>query len=659
MLSQENAIDNLMQIIVDQSLSNEDEENFQFDQIRDELEKIYLHPININSKEFEVFLRTGIINSSQYAAIEDHILKYGRIIAIEELGQIQELDKEFILLIKPFIHFENLAALPELKNAALFNDLKSDLTIHYQRTLQSREGYKGKDPFYQGDPSRMMIKYSSRFYKKWRLGINLEKDAGEAMQFNLNKSKYGFDQISAFLMYSGSGKLKSLIVGDYQIGFGQGLTFWRGFSFGKSSNTVPVRKVNAGIKAHTGLDEFNYLRGLAFTLSNSHFTLISFFSYRKLDANAIDSTYSVFSSLIESGYHRSLSELDNEGRLGEVLWGSHLKYRSRLFDFGISYANQNLSAKIAPNPNLYAVNYFSGNTNTLIGMDADLSFNNGHAFFEISRSANNAYAFLAGMVITMDPKFSFSLIHRSYSSAFQSISSNAFSESASIQNEIGTYLGAELKISRKTMLNAYFDIFKFPWIKSRIPFPSSTGSDFLLRLTHKVSKKLISSLRYRVKTDQQKATGSNLVQSRIRHQIRLENEHSINRNIKLRYRFEFQNLDFIKVQSGYLFFIDMIFQSLEKPYSFSFRYALFNTDNYDSRIYAYERDAYFTYSVRPYFYRGQKIYFNFKYRMKRYFTFFFRISQVTYPFNSTIGSANDLINGNRLSEFTFQIRIRW
>jgi len=398
---------------------------------------------------------------------------------------------------------------------------------------------------------------------------------------------------------------------------------------------------------------------MAFALSNTHFTLMSFFSYRKLDANAIDSTYSTFSSIVESGYHRSLSEMDNEGRLGEILWGSHLKYRSRLLDIGISYADQMLSANIENNSNLYANNSFSGNKNRLIGMDADLSFNNGHAFCEISRSANNAYAFLAGTVITPDPKFSFSLLHRSYSSAFQSISSNAFSESSSIQNEIGTYLGAELKFSRKTMLNAYFDVFKFPWIKSRIPIPSSSGSDFLLRLTHKVSKRLISSLRYRVKSDQQKATGSNLVQSRIRHQLRVENEHALNPNIKLRYRFEFQNLDFIKVQSGYLFFIDMIFQSIEKPYSFSFRYALFNTDNYDTRIYAYERDAYFTYSVRPYFYQGQKIYFNFKWRMQRYFTFFFRISHVTYPFNTTIGSSNDLINGNRLSEFTFQIRIRW
>lgn len=648
-----------MEIIADQELYNEEEESFQLDQIRDELEKIYLHPININSKEFEVFLRIGIINSSQYVAIEDHILKYGRIIAIEELGQIKELDKEFILLIKPFIRFENLASLPELKNAALFNDLKNDLTIHYQRMLQKREGYKGIEPFYLGDPSRIMIKYSSRFYKKWRLGLNLEKDAGEAMQFDFKRSKYGFDQQSAFLMYSGSGKLKSLILGDYQIGFGQGLTFWRGFTFGKSSNTVPVRKVGAGIKAHTGLDEFNYLRGIAFTLSNTHFTLMSFFSYRKLDANAIDSTYSTFSSIIESGYHRSISELDNEGRLGEILWGSHLKYRSRRFDIGISYADQSLSAEIAVNPNLYAINSFSGNKNRLIGMDADLSFNNGHAFFEISRSANNAYAFLAGTVITPDPKFSFSLIHRSYSSAFQSISSNAFSESSSNQNEIGTYLGAELKFSRKTMLSAYFDMFKFPWIKSRIPISSTTGSDFLLRLTHKSSKKLISSLRYRLKSDQQKETGSNLVQSRIRHQIRLENEHSINPNIKLRYRFEFQNLDFIKVRNGYLFFIDMIFQSLEKPYSISLRYALFNTDDYDTRIYAYERDAYFTYSVRPYYYKGQKIYFNFKWRMKRYFTFFFRISHTTYPFNTSIGSANDLIAGNELSEFTFQIRIRW
>ena len=52
-------------------------------------------------------------------------------------------------------------------------------------------------------------------------------------------------------------------MGDYQIMFGQGLTFWSGRAFGKSADVINIKKNPLGIKAYTSVDENLFMRGAA------------------------------------------------------------------------------------------------------------------------------------------------------------------------------------------------------------------------------------------------------------------------------------------------------------------------------------------------------------------------------------------------------------
>lgn len=658
MNGQDYAVDNLIEIINDQNFFDEEIEFIDLSQLRFELERIQAHPININSKEIEIFLRLGILSLNQFNAIQNYISSYGKIIALEELLQIQELDKELIKNLKPFIQFEKIIELKDFSKGRIFKESKNDFTIHYQRILQASSAFQGSTPKYIGDPSRIMIKFSSKLYKRWRFGLNLEKDSGENFAWNLPSSKVGFDHTSAYLFYSGTGFIKNIVLGDFQIGFGQALTFWRRLSFGKSSNAVSIRKVAKPIRPHTGIDEFNFLRGIALHLKKNNMSAISFLSYRKLDAHLKDSTANTYNSLISSGYHRSLGEISNAGKITELIFGGHFMFQTNKFKSGITYAHQMLSGLIVPESELYAINYFSGNENFTLGINLDYLFNNGHVFSELSTSKNMGKALLIGSVLTLDPNFSISLLHRFYSKKYQPISSSAFGESGKNQNESGIYLGIELKFSRKSMLNAYYDLYSFPWIKNRVP-SLSEGEEVLFKFSHKTSKSLVTIIRYRFKKSKIKIPGSKDFSIQYRQQIRLENKHNINSLIELRYRLELHYLKALESKAGYLFYIDIILQSPEKPYSISMRYALFDTDDYNTRIYAYERDVYYAYSIRPYFYKGQKVYLNLKWRARRFFTFVFRISNTRYPFDSTIGSGINLIESSTKTEFTFQLRMRW
>ena len=656
--SQEIEIENLIEIIINQNMNDEKDNIIDIALLQSELERLQQHPININSNDFEIFLRIGILTSNQYSAIQDHIKNYGQLLAIEELQQIRALDISLIKNLKPFISFNGISEIKTILTDNIVKESKKDLTIHYQRTVQKITAYMGPEPIYLGDPSRIMIKFSSRFYKRWKFGLNLEKDAGERFNWKIKEKKVGFDHVSAYLNYNGKGLIKSIIIGDFQVGFAQGLCYWRGFSFGKSSSSVPIRKIAFGIRPHTGMDEINYLRGLGIKIGNDRIQNTSFVSYRSLDAIPLDSTLSSYRSILTSGYHRSALEINYASSLVEISWGNHFTYSLSNLDVGFTYAHQLLQNDLSAKKELYAFHYFSGKENYTFGMNADLTFNNAHLFAEVSRSANGSVAYLIASVITLDPRFSFSVLHRNYPTNYQAISSSAFGEASRNQNEKGIYFGIEFKLSRKTLINAYVDLYQFPWIRSAAVSPT-IGNEWLFKITHKSTKRLISSFQYRYEKDELKIPGIIANSSRTRHRLRIQNEHSINSSIKLRYRLELHYLAFIEKRSGYLFYTDLIIQSPDKPYTISLRYALFNTDDYTSRIYAYERDAYFSYSIKPYFNRGQKVYLLAKWSMNRLFTFVFRIAHSRFPYQSTIGSSNDLIEGNQRTDLTFQLRMRW
>jgi hypothetical protein len=115
-----------------------------------------------------------------------------------------------------------------------------------------------------------MVRLKAQVNPKISWGLNLENDAGEVFRFDVEKHKLGPDHSSLFFSYAGSGKIQRIIIGDYQAGFGQGLAFWKGMAFGKSANSVPVRKVRAGIRPYAGNNEFEFLRGFALELKLSN-----------------------------------------------------------------------------------------------------------------------------------------------------------------------------------------------------------------------------------------------------------------------------------------------------------------------------------------------------------------------------------------------------
>ena len=118
----------------------------------------------------------------------------------------------------------------------------------------------------------------------------------------------------------------------------------------------------------------------------------------------------------------------------------------------------------------------------------------------------------------------------------------------------------------------------------------------------------------------------------------------------------YQNQEF---NQGFMIYQDLVFKPKIIPLKAQIRLAFFDTDNYDTRIYAYENDVLYAFSVPAYSGRGLRYYFNLSYRINRNFTVWLRFSQTYFVDRDVISSGLAEIDGRTRSEIKVQLRAKF
>jgi hypothetical protein len=107
-------------------------------------------------------------------------------------------------------------------------------------------------------------------------------------------------------------------------------------------------------------------------------------------------------------------------------------------------------------------------------------------------------------------------------------------------------------------------------------------------------------------------------------------------------------------ENGFLTYIDIIYKPLLKPYSANARLQYFETDGYNSRLYAFENDVLYSYSIPVFYDKGFRYYINMNYDVNKYISLWVRFAQSVYPGKSVIGSGLDEITDNKKTELKLQ-----
>ena len=85
------------------------------------------------------------------------------------------------------------------------------------------------------------------------------------------------------------------------------------------------------------------------------------------------------------------------------------------------------------------------------------------------------------------------------------------------------------------------------------------------------------------------------------------------------------------------------------------RYCIFETDDYSSRQYAYEKDVLYTFSFPALSGEGVRSYLLLQYHLRRHLRIWMKVSRTSYSNANFVGSGNEEIRGNKKTDLRIQM----
>ena len=662
------------------------------------------NPIDINSDDVKQLVELHLLNVFQYEELLKYRRYYGDFLFLDELEMVEGFDDLTLSIIRPLVMVGQNKDRDKLTFKKMARYGKHQILGRYEQVLEKQQGYLPIDDStllakpnsrYLGCPQKLQFRYTYNYRNRIRAALVVEKDAGEmfftdkvsdTIQALLGKNyKRGFDFIGFHLYAKDLGVVKAAVLGDYQLSFGQGLTMWSGMSFGKAGAGSSVMKQGRGITPKGSASEFGFMRGAAITLGGGPFSGSVFYSHRWVDANvsvvdSLENEAELISSLQETGYHRTIGELLDRHAIRQQVIGGHLAYAIAHFEVGYTAQHTWLSTPLELKPSHYNQFYFQGKNLTNQGIDFKYVKGKYAVFGEMAMSYNPGtkvpepaegptstqsgvstgsttlgFAGLLGLTVKPAGYLNFTVMYRDYGKTYQNLMSNAFGEGSRNQGQRGIYLGVEVAPAPYWNLLAYADQFQFTWLTSQVNAPSR-GHDYYMRLSHSFNRRTNAYLQFRSKTKMKNSTDAFVfshypifyTKNTVRFNINYELGWDIHCANKAEYA-HYRNEDGTN-EHGYFLCQDIAYKPENLPFSLTFRYAIFDAKDYNARVYAYENDVLYSFSVPAMYGKGMRFYLLGKVKLFNSLTLYARIGRTIYSDRDEIGSGLTLIEGNHKTD---------
>ena len=634
------------------------------------------NPLDINTAGADDLRRLWLLNELQIENLIRYRQELGGLVTIYELQYIDGFSQDDVRKVIPFIAVDPVRLLVAVPGASILRYGRHQLFVRAQQVLQEQRGYSpvsesalaaNPNSRYLGSPLKLYHRYQFSYQNRVQAGYVAEKDAGE--EFFRGSNRRGFDFYTLHLQVNDIGRLKTVALGDFQAGFGQGLVLWSGLAFGKSSAVLNIRKNPRGIQKYSSVDENMFFRGAGLTYRLFEGLESSLFvSRKKIDAGVSatndEGNIMEVSSLRNTGLHATPSQVEGRNVLGETIIGGNLTFNRPLFKLGATFTALEYDAVLNPPERIYNQFDFRGSRNANIGIDYQFSAGAVKFFGEGAVSSSRGTALLGGALANLGSMVSMSALYRSYDRDYHAYFSNGFRENTRTSNEEGLYIGLLIHPLRQWKLSAYVDFFSFPWMRYGAWAPSA-GNEYFLQLDYNRSRNMHMYLNFRQKNKPENAPpGAAPVRdlfdagiSRLRYHI----SYFITPALELRNRVELSQYvrEDIFPERGILLYQDILFRPAALPLSAAFRFAVFRTDSYNARLYAYENDVLYAFSIPAYYDRGYRTYLLLQYAAGEMMDIWMRIAHTRLPGRESIGSGLNGITGDAHSDIKIQLRLRF
>ena len=660
--SAQNPSENLIEeVLEDLSVNNDINNSVNFLNWENELEELsnrLQEPVNLNSATREQLEQFPFLSDIQIEHLLAYIYIHGQMETIYELQLVEELDRQTIQYLLPFVCIKAINNEPAFRWKTMLKDAgrygKNEVLTRLDIPFYKRKGYEHT---YLGPSVYNSVKYTFRYRDQLYAGGVAEKDAGEP--FAALHNRYGYDYYSFYLLLQNCGRLKSLAVGNYRLSFGQGLVMSTDYLMGKTIYASSFNNRSAGIKRHSSTDEYNYFRGVATTVAlTKRLSVSAFYSHRNMDGVVTDGE---ITSVYKTGLHRSRKEADKKNLLTSQLTGGNVSYQQNHIRLGITGVYYVFNRLYEPELTGYSKYNIHGNHFYNLGIDYAYRWRR-FSFQGETAIGKQGWASLNRLQYSPVQDIQFMLIHRFYSYDYWAMYAHSFGEGSTVQNEQGYYVGLETTPFSHWRFFVSFDLFSFPWKKYRINKPSR-GTDGLIQATFTPRTNLSMYLKYRYKQKERDLTGSKgtLTLPIFHHQLRYRLNYSLNDVFSSRTTLDYNHSHSQDRAATKGYQVTQMISS-QLPWTRLFadvQGSYFCTDDYDSRVYVSEKGLLYTFYTPSFQGCGFRYSIRLRYEPNKHWLFITKFGETVYLDRNEIGSGNDLICGNKKADVQMQLRIKF
>ena len=620
-------------INIAENLANDEEDPESVSVFIDRLQDLTENPVKINSSNETEISRLFFLSDFQVKALSEYTHTTGRIVSIFELAAIPGFDRETVEMIIPFITLEN-------------KSINNSDSVRWRNSIISNLSVKSntRDTSDLGSPWKILTKYN---FKSGGLsgGITTEKDPGEKA---ISGNPPLPDFFSAYIDYAGNGIIRKIIVGDFSARFGLGTNINNGLRRGISLSSPGYLSANDEIKPYTSAEENKFFRGVAAEFSLKNLELSVFISRNCTDAtlSSLSGTSNDYvQNFYTGGIHNTPTLLSKKNAVSESAFGVTISYNLKSLKIGFSVSENKLSLPIIPSLNDPGKIFnFAGNINNIYSVYYNSLIKNILLFGELSVDNSKKYAIIQGISFRPSDRLTINFLFRNYEPGYTAFYGNGPGTSSKASNEKGIAGNFSFEAAKHLFISGGCDIVSFPWLKYRCSSPS-LGLRKELKIRYFPTEKITFDASYDYRLSMIDSTEMQGLPYQINistRSLKASFHYSLYDYITFGTRVDFKTVS-PSGSKGFLLFQEFNYSFRKIPVTIWARYCLFNTDDWSSRIYTYENDLIYSYSIPTLAWEGSRSYIMAKWKIGD-----FSELRVKYGMNSVIKTGNNPVNTDEI-----------
>ena len=368
------------------------------------------------------------------------------------------------------------------------------------------------------------------------------------------------------------GPMKTVVAGNYQASFGYGLVVGSPFKRGKSAYIQSTATTDEGLKKFSSVgDSYNYFHGVGATARVKWADLSAFYSLRK----------------------------GKEDAWNHVV-GANATARWRKLKVGMTGVEE---------ISLLGDEAMRQKVRGAMGANVRYNWGKVDVWGEVAASHTEQWGWGTIMGVRVNPISDLNLlaIYRYYSPEYDNIYANALSSKTRVYNEHGGYLGIEYNRLRNWQLSLFGDVWKEG-------YETMAQADFLSQKYYKMHMRLRAKRKNEIDTYSARWNGVwELGEWKLKTQV---DANMVYANEKWSY--------------GFSVFQDVEYRFVKVPIVLQLRAQAFDAREWNNRVYMYENDVLYAYSIPFVYGLGGRFWLNARYKINDTFAVYLRVSEMVY-----------------------------